>query len=514
MYVPYFMLQMLISITFANFTRKWYKITAMGKAFVTKPLILSDAELSIVPAGSTVPNNLKSDFDKLNFSNLPSVIHERKETQKPIPSQELINSPKVREAVKYSGTYLFNLPLEERQKAWGFVNTLTSEEKEAGRYVLTQKARKKFEDKEERLLNFYEQKNYRLAPLVYKLLREVKPIDGRFRRDSMTPDASHELTGALSIMHFQQGGLLPEKVAYRMRGDKKFYYDAHKQSMENAHATHLGHDIIEDIPEVIKQVFIEYLNDNLSTVGNISGKAEALYRKSINFVAEGIQNMTFREKVLGPQGQLFNEEGKHFFKVHFNNNSGLYFLKLEEMWTTVIDKLIDKGFEGLNTRFPWHLLIEDTAISTVLKDKEYYEEIERPYAFSQTNERMHLKYPQLREAILVMNAIMDVALRQFKYMNHFHPKMMRDTKEAENAIIRIDNRLPLALLGLRHLPKDCQPLLRGQEGYAVEATRYSPLDYGFTQMRNQYRNEWNKMTKNTRKYFAQLNQGLNINLDL
>ncbi len=330
------------------------------------------------------------------------------------------------------------------------------------------------QQKEKRLLSFYEDpygngtEQWYLAPILWKYEREFK-FEGKKRKDKATEDIIHELDPSLFAATLFRCGFLPPAVTYQRYRKKKFPIPLEQQSIENLFCTFPIHDRDEDDPDASRDTLIEFANDHISDIPEISDRERDLLRLRADFMGDVSDAITFGRKTRNKKGDIVEVE------TH-GNNLPTYSKAMREIWPAISTKALDR-LGGTITRFT-RVPVKNFSPK---KTMAYLNETRLLFMAGQPLEDMIERYPQLSAYFDLVNINLRIAIVCVDSMIQVHPKLdpkhfpIRGTRDPETVEVTIHRYLRKAMQAAPWTTKDICPITCLIDGMVAEADRYPEL---------------------------------------
>lgn len=279
--------------------------------------------------------------------------------------------------------------------------------------------------KKERLHAFYMERGWASSIHTYQYLSIFKPVS-LFRKNGYQPAIIHELDIGLTLKALYEGGYLPERITHSVQGGEYLAIPEKYQPVVNIFNIANIHDVDEDFGDSSPAQMLEALNRSI-TNGPYSLDQMAEYISQIDILPDLQRAITFGRKMRDEQGNIIK------VATH-NDDPQVYFDALQRNWATMLLKAIDRT-RGIVDRycavpniFPWE------------RQRDYLAETHDLFYLRRPMENMKKEYPELKEAIGIINARMEIAYRATSAIVSFHPDNPSQRKTGNPATARLDIR--------------------------------------------------------------------------
>ncbi len=335
------------------------------------------------------------------------------------------------------------------------------------------------EEKEARILRFYDDPKgdgsvppWHLERIFWEYLKEFKTPE-KTRKDAITLSIRHELNQLLRAKVFYVTNTLPDEVIKH----KSQFLPPYARPVGNYFCTIAFHDRDEDDPTASHDTLIEFGNDHVNDLQDISDTERNLMFQRVTHFGNLSNAITFGRKTLDPSTRK-----EIAIKTH-NNDPALYQKAINQYWETILAKAGDK-LDGLITRFS---RIPAEGI-TINKSFFYIEEAIRMYMVAQPLEKAQKHYPELSPALNILNNKIRVALVSMKAIVDYHPELdpdlikTRGNLSPQTAEVDNEDHLHQAMRLAPWTPIDICDQLELQEGIGAEVNRHPILQPIFDQI--------------------------------
>lgn len=279
--------------------------------------------------------------------------------------------------------------------------------------------------KEKRLLDFYTQMGWETPKLTYRYIRSLKH-DSLLRKNEYQPAITHELDIGLTLKALVESGCLPEHVTYCVLDGVRYPVPERYQSVQNIFNDANIHDADEDFPHTSPEQMIEWLNGAIVS-GPYNLDQMARFQNEVDVLPDMMRALTFGRKAFDGNGRVIKIE------TH-NGDPQVYFDELQKHWETMFLKAVDRT-RGIVDRY--------CAVPSIFqweRQRDYLAETHDLFYLRRPMEDMKKEYPELSEAIDVINARMQIAYRATSAIVSFHPDNPSERKTGNPLTARLDIR--------------------------------------------------------------------------
>lgn len=307
--------------------------------------------------------------------------------------------------------------------------------------------------------NFLKAADWPMAAASFQELLKEKSGKHAFRKDGKTPDWFHEFQNVLCYLVRIKAGLLRPEELNRFGGP------------EVGVSIALRHDSWEDFGKSPMQIYapLEKLFHDLMDQDQVTeNEGQSLRHKAV-VVSQGVDLLTRQVPRICDDGSFARTDtGKLIKDERYGGDMNLYVNALLGNPHSVLVKF-DDAIWGMATRIGVNSF-------SIQDNKKYARERRGIFGRRQTDTQAVQKWPFLKEAIPATDGMLGILLVVMETINDYDSDHRQNP---ENAFpIRIQQYLPQAMSGYRHLPHAFRPdlvLIGRLEARAVREPRIRAL---------------------------------------